>query len=352
MTEHSVERESLMPLPPTLLGGPPAPSVTHMLGLDGGATKTLAVALDLADYRTWLGHSGPSNADAVGDEAAVAAILGATETALDAAGVPAERAAAVIASAGTTPPTLEAEVAAAFGFEVVHVVNDVVAAWALGTVCSPGVAVIAGTGSHVFGVAEDRRTWRVGGWGHALGDEGSAFWLGLEGLKAALKDRDGSGPRTTLLDAALETYPLRAIDDLPELYYGKPLTKAEVAAFATHVAAAAEAGDEVSRRLFEQAGVDLAEQVRAAVDALGLAGGALVVALIGSVFHAGPLIRGSFEQAVLGFAPEARFNVPELPPVAGALMLAQQSIGAWESFDYERLAAALQQPSAERAPVA
>jgi N-acetylglucosamine kinase-like BadF-type ATPase len=333
--------ESLMPMPPSLLDGPRIASVTHVLGLDGGATKTVAVVLDLSTYEVAQGRAGPSNADAVGEPNTLAALRTAVATALEAAGVPAERAGAVLAIAGTRTPDFEDDIRASFTFDRLHVVNDVVAAWALGTVCSPGMAVIAGTGSHVFGVDGAGRSWRTGGWGHALGDEGSGYWLGLQGLKAALRYRDGSGPPTALLEAALEAYRLHAIEELPSLFYGKPLTKADVAAFTPRVAAAAEDGDEVAKDLFEQGGRELAVQVRAVVTALELGAEPLTIGLIGSVFQAGPLIRATLERSVLDFAPGARFSVPELPPVAGSLMLAFHSVGAWSDFDYDRLAAAL-----------
>jgi N-acetylglucosamine kinase-like BadF-type ATPase len=341
LTPAAITFESLMPLPPSLLDGPRVASVTHVLGLDGGATKTVAVVLDLSTYEVAQGRAGPSNADAVGEENTLAALRTAVGTALEAGGVPAERAGAVLAIAGTRTPDFEDDIRASFGFKKLHVVNDVVAAWALGTVCSPGMAVIAGTGSHVFGVDGAGRSWRTGGWGHALGDEGSGYWLGLQGLKAALRYRDGSGPSTALLGAALDAYGLGAIEELPGLFYGKPLTKADVAAFTPHVADAAEDGDEVAIGLFEQGGRELAVQVRAVVTALELGAEPLTIGLIGSVFQAGPLIRPTLERSVLEFAPSARFSVPELPPVAGSLMLAIHSVGAWSDFDYDRLAAAL-----------
>jgi glucosamine kinase len=340
MSRTPASAESLMTLPPSLLAPERASSATHVLGLDGGATKTTAALLDPKTYEVSFGHAGPSNADAVGEERAHGAIASAIEAALAESGVPAERVGAVVAVAGTILPTLGPRLAERFDFDSLHLINDVVAAWAVGTRAAPGVAAIAGTGSHVFGVGPEG-PWRTGGWGHILGDEGSGYWLGLGGLKAALSCRDASGPPTRLLADALEAYSLAAIEDLPALFYGKPLTKAEVARFATEVAEAAAAGDEVALALFERAGRDLANQVHAVVSNTGLGPEPFVVALIGSVFKAGRLIRDSFEDSVRELAPKARFEVPDLPPVAGSLLLALKSVGAWGSFDYDRLRGAL-----------
>src|SRR5258708_7782576 len=48
----------------------------------------------------------------------------------------------------------------------------------------PGVLVLAGTGSIVIGYDGRGRWARAGGLGPFLGDEGSAFWLGREGLRS------------------------------------------------------------------------------------------------------------------------------------------------------------------------
>ena len=49
----------------------------------------------------------------------------------------------------------------------------------------PGVLLLAGTGSIVLGRDRRGRWARAGGLGPLLGDEGSAFWLGREWLRAA-----------------------------------------------------------------------------------------------------------------------------------------------------------------------
>ena|SRR3989441_122986 len=59
---------------------------------------------------------------------------------------------------------------------------------ALGT--RPGVLVLSGTGSIVVGRDAKGRWERAGGLGPLLGDEGSAFWLGREWLRATTRGED------------------------------------------------------------------------------------------------------------------------------------------------------------------
>lgn len=337
--------DSLMAIPPSLLDGSRGTGNPRVLGLDGGATKTAAALLDLDAERVFVAEAGPSNADAVGPETALANLEEAVTAVTAAAGAETDRiGAAVIAVAGTVSPELEREVAERFALVHPYVINDVVAAWAVGTLCRPGIAVISGTGSHVFGVDAAGRSWRTGGWGHVLGDEGSGYWLGLQGLKAALSYRDASGLPTVLLDAALAEYELDAIEDLPTVFYGKPLTKDEVARFAVRVERAAVAGDDVARRLFEQAGRDLAVQIRAVADSLGLCSETFVVALVGSVLHGSAILRRELERNVSAFAPGAEFVVPQLPPIAGSLLLAVRAEGLADRFDLSRFEALLGEP--------
>ena len=138
----------------------------------------------------------------MGAKAAGEALIGAADEAIEQAGIGRERlSAAVLAIAGTDTDAVATHVRAA-GLEEWIVVNDVVGAWVTATGVGPGIAVISGTGSNVFGVGPDGRAWRAGGWGHLLGDEGSGYWFGVQSIKAALADREASGPRTALSDAA------------------------------------------------------------------------------------------------------------------------------------------------------
>jgi glucosamine kinase len=119
----------------------------------------------------------------------------------------------------------------------------------------PGILLAAGTGS--IAVARDAagRIHRAGGWGRLLGDEGSGYALGLEGLRAAIRGQEGRGPSTRLTAALFEA--IGVPDPEGALAWVRGASKAEIAALAPKVAAlgaAVEAGpDPVARELAERA---------------------------------------------------------------------------------------------------
>jgi glucosamine kinase len=351
-----VNREPLVKLPAVLTREQPAGAdVRYVMGVDGGATKTLAAVLDLHERSLYLGHGGPSNEDAVGAEAAVAALLGAADEAIEAAGIDDERlGAAVLAIAGTDTERVVHNVHAARTEDWI-VVNDVVAAWATVTGGGPGVAVIAGTGSNVFGVAgtgADARAWRAGGWGHLLGDEGSGYWLGVQSIKAALGDREGSGPPTALSDAVMSFFEQPSVEAAAASVYSKPLTKGEIAAFAIETAKLAEAGDTVARELYERGARELGRQVEAVIREIGLAGerstgpGAdFPVGLIGSTFKAGAVYIEPLTRAIHEYAPRARVAEVAMAPVGGSLLLAARACGKGQAIAADELTALI-----DRAP--
>jgi glucosamine kinase len=301
-----------------------------LLGIDGGATKTLAAVLDTEREEVHLGHGGPSNQDAVGVQAAGKALFEAADEALRGAGIADEQLdAAVLAVAGTDTEAVVAHVREARSKEWI-VVGDVVGAWATATGAQPGVGAISGTGSNVFGVGtvgDDTRTWRAGGWGHLLGDEGSGYWLGMESIKAALRDRERSGPETALSEAAMEFFEVSSVEALAALVYSKPLTKGEIAAFAIETAMLAEKGDAVARELYERGARELASQIAAVIRQTGLEGD-FPVGLIGSAYKAGAVFVEPLTEAIHALAPQARVAVVEMPPVGGALLLAAHACGA------------------------
>jgi glucosamine kinase len=331
-------RESLVALPEALTRAQADTGARYVLGVDGGATKTLAAVLDLESRALYLALGGPSNEDAVGTNAAVHAVLSAADGAIERAGIaPEELGAAVLAIAGTDTGAIAKHVRLARTDDWI-VINDVVGAWATATGAGPGVAAISGTGSNVFGVGPDGRAWRSGGWGHLLGDEGSGYWIGIESIKAALRDRDASGPPTALTEVAPAFFDVLSIEALAVHVYAKPLSKAEISAFAIETARLAESGDEVACELYQRGASELGRQIAAVIDRTGLQGSSFPVGLIGSAFKAGAVFVEPLELFVREHAPAARLSVVEMPPVGGSLLLAARACGRGESLQAAELA--------------
>ena len=131
------------------------------------------------------------------------------------------------------------------------IVNDVNAACGDGTWIEPGV-VILGTGSHVLGVDAGGERWRPAG-GHVLGDDGSGYWLGLDGMTAHSTTATGPVPRLAT-GRRVAVYGLEAVEHLESLVYGKPLTKRAIAAFTEASSRLANEGDRSRIELLTEIG--------------------------------------------------------------------------------------------------
>jgi len=81
----------------------------------------------------------------------------------------------------------------------VHVVSDMEAAHLASFAGEPGVVVLAGTGSVVFGINRAGKKEKEGGLGPLKGDEGSAYWI----AKTYLSATGGKIPATVKDTAAL-----------------------------------------------------------------------------------------------------------------------------------------------------
>jgi glucosamine kinase len=334
-----MDRSPLVALPPELTDPRQRAGARYLLGIDGGATKTLAAVLDIEGRSLHIGRAGPSNEDAVGARAAVQALLGAAGEALEGAGIATgDLGSAVVAVAGTDTASVTRNVREARAEWIV--VNDVVGAWATATGGGPGVAAIAGTGSNVFGVGPGDRSWRTGGWGHLLGDEGSGYWLGVESIRAALRDRDASGPPTALGHAACEFFGQDTVEAVASLVYSKPLTKGEIAAFAIETAKLAEQGDEIAGELYARGAGELGGQIAAVIEQTGLQG-EFPIGLIGSAYKAGEVFLGPLRRRIADAAPAASISSVEMAPVGGSLLLAAKACGHQDDVSAEELSGLL-----------
>jgi N-acetylglucosamine kinase-like BadF-type ATPase len=291
------------------------------LGVDAGGSKTVCL---LGDRLTTLGRgeAGPANPSLAGVAGFRAALADAARDALRGNdGRPVARAWIGVAGGGapamrTALRTSALELLPADEVAISHDARLILAAAGLVS----GIAVVAGTGSSVYGLAPDGGEVIVGGWGHLLGDEGSGHDIARQALRAVTQAADGRGPATQLSAAIGEALGATTPAELRERSYPAPHV-AQTARLASVVLELA-ASDEVARAIVERAAADLATAVDACRRRLPVSEGPLSVVAAGGLLGDGsPLLRRLAAElsASGGFAVEALIG----EPVAGALALAR-----------------------------
>lgn len=108
---------------------------------------------------------------------------------------------------------------------------------------APGMIVICGTGSMLL-LADGQGAQHVsGGWGYLLSDAGSGYTLAREGLLAVIDAFENIGPPTSLTAAAFAFFSVSTPRQIIDRVYAPGFTPDQMAGFARHVIAQADAGD-------------------------------------------------------------------------------------------------------------
>ncbi len=193
----------------------------HVLGVDGGGSRTRCVIASLSGHILARGSGGPSNPLTAGFDGAAEAIQAAVEEASRRCGIN-SFIASVMGLAGTErASTIDSLVARLTLLDLgdLRIIGDAQIALAGATGCRPGAVVISGTGSIAYGENDAGETARAGGWGGRRGDEGSGYDIGHRALVAALRDNDGRGPATLLTEKIRGSLGLGGLDELVDLTY-------------------------------------------------------------------------------------------------------------------------------------
>lgn len=198
---------------------------------------------------------------------------------------------------------------------------DTYVGWAGSMLFEPGINIIAGTGSVVYGVAADGRTARAGGWGAGC-DEGSCTWLGQRLVEAFTKQADGRMPRTALYTLFREHYRITGEDEQfvmalnHEIYCGgKGLAKQQYL-----LLEAWKAGDPVADAIYRAGAAELFLGVETVVKKLGMAWEDLRVSYSGGLFKAGECALKPLGELVSRAG--GTLAKPVYEPDVGALMMA------------------------------
>jgi N-acetylglucosamine kinase-like BadF-type ATPase len=302
----------------------------YVLGIDGGGTHTFALLAD-AESGEILGQgiAGASNIQSVGVDAGLRALDECIDQAFAAASIPRVKIASTcLGLAGVDRQE---------GLDIIHgwaervnlaervtVANDATLLLAAGTPQGWGLAVVAGTGSIAFVKHPDGTVGRCGGWGHLLGDEGSAYGIALRALRAACRSFDGIGPDTKLIAGLVKRMNVTGPPDfIPAVYRGS-WDRTAIAGLAPLVLEIAAEADVIAATIVREEAEELARTAARAVIANGLPRERLPVALAGGVLTHSDAYREHFLNELWRLGIDARPVQIVTEPALGAVVLARK----------------------------
>lgn len=300
-----------------------------IIGVDGGGTKTEAIAYSLEGEELGRAYAGFGNLLLDFDKAYENIELALNSCRKSVEGKFPNSSCVFIylglagIEAGNLKVTLEK--ALEHGFDVpVKASNDAEIALAALLKGKNGILTISGTGSISYGVHEGRQG-RTGGWGHLLGDEGSGYNIAIKGFKNMIMEEEQNLPYSSLTKAFMKKLAIEKAEQIKSFIYSS--NKGDIAAFAELVAKEAELGDEKAKKILLQAGKDLALMTYLLYKKLNFKG-EVTIGIKGSILTRVELVRKSFEEALESNIESFTIVHEEVSPAKGAFYLAKKLLEA------------------------
>ena len=296
----------------------------YFVGVDGGGTKTALVACTAEGVEIASALCGPLNYNFIGLECALANL----QEGIAALALPTDSIAAVGIGDPSIDDESESPVAKDFATRAatllgvpVYVRSDAyMTLFALTGGQRSGVLIISGTGSMAIGEDSVGNISVSGGWGRLTGDEGSGYYIGCEGVRAAVRAADGVAPKTALTQAALAHFGANKPRELIPVFYGE--SEPDVAGFSRCVAKCATEGDEVAKAILHNAAEHLVKYASVLVDRCH----ADLVGVWGSVLCKNETVRHAFEEGMRKQFPNIQIRVPDISAQLAAALYAAMKV--------------------------
>ncbi|MFN2449508.1 MAG: N-acetylglucosamine kinase [Candidatus Baltobacteraceae bacterium] len=293
-----------------------------IVGVDAGGTKT-AVAYRLGDAPPRILMAEGANAATLGPERAGASIASLVERALDGA----QPHALFVGMAGGGTASLAQSVRdvlqARFARARIAVGDDAAAALRANIPGGDGAVLIAGTGSIAYAEC-GAQTFRCGGFGYLLGDEGSGFSIGAAALKHLLRAYDRRGPRDALADAIETHLQVHDAQEAVAAVYGRKFPVTTIAQAGAIVVEAAGTGERSALKIVQNAALELCDLAKAVIRKAGLSQTGAPLAFSGGLLGTNSVLSYLLETRLLNELPQTPLVKTANAPVSGALMLASR----------------------------
>lgn len=306
---------------------------TFYLAVDGGNSKTDVVLGDTTGQVLASVRGGTTSPHNIGLPSAITVLGELVDAARLRAGLPTDTPIEIIAAylAGADLPdeltALHEAIAARGWARRTQVDNDCFALLRAGTSMPDAVTVVCGAGTNCVGRAADGRTARFVALGPVSGDWGGGHDLADHTLREAARGEDGRGRPTALSAAVAAHFGLPTVEAVSIALHRGEIPMDRLPELAPVLFAIAATGDEVASALVDRQAEEILAQHRSAARRLDLLSRPHAVVLGGGVLQAQhPQLHRRIVQGVQDQAPQAVVTVLDAPPVAGAALLALDSL--------------------------
>jgi len=305
--------------------------MNYFLGIDGGGSKTCLLCTDTAGDAFGRRVGGPSNLASysidIVTESLKSLIVGFIEEnkmklndcrgiCLGSAGIDEE---------STKKIYLDIFVEIGFNCQIIMVNDSELVLES--NIAESGIALISGTGSIAIGKNRQGDIRRVGGWGAILGDEGSGYWIAVEGIKSAIESYEKRGPETKIMELILNETGNEEMHDLISYVYeeGNP-SKKKIAALSKVVDLAFDSDDLVAKEIYERAAWKLFELIASLNRILELGDSNFEVVVSGGILMNNQHIYTLLGNTLQEHYPTVRLSRVTSEPVWGAIRKLERQV--------------------------
>ncbi len=299
----------------------------YIIGVDGGATKTEAVAYSLEDQELGSGYSGFGNLLLNFDEA-TKNIMNAIQQCINSLKEQKRQGECLgiylgIAGIEVSDNIEKVETLLKEEFYCkVQGFHDSQLAHAAILKGEDGIITLSGTGSVSYGLYKGKMA-RTGGWGHILGDEGSGYAIALAAFKRMTLEEDSGWVRSELTQMIMSKLNADQVNDIKEFIYSA--SKGEIAAFASIVVELAKAAEINSVNILKQAGKELAIMTERLYKKLGI-NEFINIGVSGSILSKVDIVREEFRSCLERDLDSVNLIADDISATRGACYLHRRII--------------------------
>lgn len=205
--------------------------------------------------------------------------------------------------------------------------NDTFALLRSGSRASVGVAVVCGAGINCVGVGDAGQTVRFAALGALSGDWGGGQGMATEAMYVAARAEDGRGRPTALSAAIADHFGMASTLEVSAAFHLGVLERSRLHEVSPLLFTVAERGDDQACAIIGRQAEEIAAMAGVALRTLELSTDEVDVVLGGAILAAErPILMDDVRARILSIAPRASIRVPDVPPVAGAVLLALEEL--------------------------